>query len=129
MKKILTFLLAVIPLVTMAQTSGTCGEGLTYTYDESTHTLIIKGNGPMLDYHGRSFAPWNELFVTNIIIEEGVTSIGNYAFWGNRVTSITISNSVTSIGKGAFLSCTGLTSITLPNSVTSIGEWAFYGCI
>ena len=67
--------------------------------------------------------------LTSITIPNSVTSIGNYAFDNcSGLTSITIPNSVTSIGGGAFRSCSGLTSITIPNSVTSIGESAFYGC-
>ncbi len=65
----------------------------------------------------------------NTIIPNGVTSIGNSAFWRcTGLTSITIPNSVTSIGNSAFYECTGLTSATIPNSVKSIGNQAFYGC-
>ena len=73
----------------------------------------------------------NELVVgcSNTIIPNGVTSIGEGAFYGcSGLTSITIPNGVTSIGEGAFYGCSGLTSITIPNSVTSIGEDAFSGC-
>ena len=67
--------------------------------------------------------------VTDLVIPDGVTSIGWYAFSGcSGLTSITIPNSVTSIGDGAFYYCTGLTSITIPDSVTSIGDSAFPGC-
>ena len=65
----------------------------------------------------------------NTIIPDGVTSIGDTAFYEcTGLTSITIPDSVTSIGWGAFEGCTGLTSITIPDSVTSIGSDAFYGC-
>ena len=67
--------------------------------------------------------------ITDLVIPEGVTSIGNNAFSGcSSLTSITIPNSVTSIGSYAFSSCRSLTSITIPNSVTSIGNNAFSGC-
>ena len=67
--------------------------------------------------------------VTEYIIGNSVTSIGDYAFYGcSSLTSVTIPNSVTSIGSNAFYGCGGLTSVTIPNSVTSIGEQAFYGC-
>lgn len=91
----------------------------------------------------------NERLVTDLIIPNGVTSIGGFAFYNfksvkipNSVTSIkghtfynckslasiTIPNSVTSIGDSAFSNCKSLTSITIPNSVTSIGDSAFYNC-
>ena len=93
----------------------------------------------------------NGELVSELTIPEGVTSIGNYAFYGCRgLTSITIPDSVTSIGNSAFresnletivipdsvtsigyyafYSCYNLTSITIPDSVTSIGYYAFYSC-
>ena len=65
----------------------------------------------------------------DIVIPDGVTSIGGSAFFGRtKLTSITIPDSVTSIGYHAFSYCTKLTSITIPDSVTSIGYHAFSYC-
>ena len=65
----------------------------------------------------------------NIIIPDGVKSIGHNAFFGcTELTSIIIPDSVTSIGDRAFIDCTSLISVTIPSSVTSIGEFAFKGC-
>ena len=65
----------------------------------------------------------------NTIIPEGVTSIGNSAFYNcYNLTSIEIPSSVTSIGESAFFYCNGLTSIEIPSSVTSIGYYAFAHC-
>lgn len=67
--------------------------------------------------------------LTNVIIPDGVISIRRYAFRGCvSLKNITIPNSVTSIGDFAFKGCTSLTSVTIPNSVTSIESWAFSGC-
>ena len=64
-----------------------------------------------------------------LVIQEGVTSIGNSAFNGcSGLTSVTIPDSVISIGGSAFSGCIGLTSISIPASVTSIGNSAFKGC-
>ena len=67
--------------------------------------------------------------ITELVIPNSVTSIGDYAFYGcSGLTSVTIPESVTSIGRSAFSGCSGLTSVTIPNSVTSIGDYAFYDC-
>ena len=47
---------------------------------------------------------------------------------GTEITDLIIPNGVTSIGDYAFYNCTSLTSITIPNSLTSIGVYAFLGC-
>ena len=71
----------------------------------------------------------NGSLVTDLVIPDGVTSIGGVAFSGCcGLTSVTIPNSVTSIGDQAFYGCSSLTSVTIDNSVTSIGYKAFYGC-
>ena len=118
-------------------------------------TLTISGTGAMknYDYNDNPSPVYNNSNVKKVVIEDGVTSIGNsafnecisltsitipdsvtsigtYAFSGCRsLTSITIPDSVTSIGASAFNSCSGLTSITIPDSVTSIGNFAFSYCI
>ena len=67
--------------------------------------------------------------VVDVVISDGVTSIGDNAFSGcTGLTSITIPDSVKRIGYYAFNGCTGLTSIVIPDSVTSIGIYAFSGC-
>ena len=87
----------------------------------------IKFNNNPLSYTHNLYL--NGELVTNLVIPDSVTSIGEYAFAGcSSLTSITIGNSVTSIGNYAFSGCTSLTSITIGNGVTSIGDWAFYNC-
>ena len=112
--------------------SGTCGaEGdgsnLTWTLD-SEGVLTISGSG---DMHGYDLpgAPWHGSRVKSAVIAEGVTSIGEHAFYDcTSLTSVTIPGSVTSIGLYAFFGCKSLTSVTIPDSVTSIGVGAFASC-
>ena len=85
-------------------------------------------NGRCLIVDGvlKSFAPSG---LTQYTIPEGVTSIGDFAFYDCRsLTSVTIPDSVTEIGSHAFEFCHGLTSFTFPNSVTEIGDFSFQYC-
>ena len=109
--------------------SGNCGaNGSNVTWKlTSDGTLTISGTGKMYDY-----MHWYSLRsqVKSVIIEDGVTTIGDCAFdcW-DALTSVTLPDSVTTIGNQAFDDCTSLTSITIPSSVTSIENYAFGGCV
>ncbi|MGN1047013.1 MAG: leucine-rich repeat domain-containing protein, partial [Eubacteriales bacterium] len=110
--------------------SGTCGSNLTWTLD-SAGKLTISGSGDMYNYTSSSRAPWYDYrsSITNVIIQDGVMSIGNYAFeYCSSLTSVNIPDSVTSIGKYAFYYCNNLASVNIPDGVTSIGSSAFSGC-
>ena len=129
-KKLLFVLFALLPMVASADDSGSCGNGLTYFFEEETGSLTIYGNGTMKDC-GLGSAPWYSYRdrILEAYINPGATSIGKCAFEDcSSLTSINIPNSVTSIGEFAFRECSSLTSITIPNSVTSIGRYTFYGC-
>ncbi len=71
----------------------------------------------------------NGEIVTDIIVPDGVPSIGAAAFHGYRnLKSVIIPDSATSIGACAFSQCTNLTSVTIGSGVTSIGDCAFQDC-
>lgn len=143
-KRIFSFVLAVLMIASLLPAavlaadvvkSGTCGaEGdgsnLTWTLD-SEGVLTISGSGGMHDYNSPSSPPWyrSRSMVKSAVIADGVTSIGEWAFFVCRsLTSVTIPDSVTRIGKGAFSECTSLTSVTIPDGVTSIGKETFCNC-
>ena len=105
-------------------------DNLTWKLD-ADGTLTISGTGAMKDYNDddNPSPVYQNSNVKKVVIEKGVTSIGNYAFSGCLgLKSITIPDGITSIGNHAFDSCINLRSITLPDSITSIGMWAFYNC-
>ncbi|MBR6275639.1 MAG: leucine-rich repeat protein [Prevotella sp.] len=115
-----------------ADDSGSCGASVTYSFVQSTHTLTISGTGAMADYEDSSDRPWDDYknFIVKIVIENGVTSIGEKAFCNSDLMSVTIPASVTSIGAKAFYNCLSLGSITFASGsqLTTIGESAFESC-
>lgn len=97
-----------------------------YISDLAAWCCIQFHNNPLLQAHHLYL---NGVEVKNLVIPEGVTSIGRLAFeYCEQFTSISIPNCVTSIGEMAFYNCSGLTSVNIPNSVTSIGTSAFQNC-
>lgn len=134
-------------------TSGECGENVSWSFDEESSILSIRGDGEMNDFDGK-IVPW-ETFkqniksveiddgithigkaafiscegLTEIVIPGHVTSIGDSAFEGcESITRLTIYNGVIDVGASAFKNCIGITEVVIPESVTSIGESAFYNC-
>ncbi len=108
---------------------GTCGDNLTWTLDDAG-TLTISGTGEMADYNGDdNCAPWIREDVQSIVVQNGVTAIGNYAFYHCEfVSSLEIPASVTSIGDSAFFYMAGIETFTISAQVTHIGSAAFGSC-
>ena len=109
---------------------GADGADLTWTLD-SDGTLTISGTGAMMDWESFNGAPWysKKSNIKKVVIEDGVTTIGDYAFYDcHALPEVTIPDSVTAIGKAAFGSCDALTKVIIPNGVTAIGTSAFYYC-
>lgn len=108
--------------------SGECGDNVTYTLDDDG-LLKISGSGNMNDYYIGNSPFYLNKDIKEIVIGDGVTSIGDCAFWGcSSLTSIEIPDGVTSIGMSVFDSCSSLTSIEIPVGVTSLKDFVFYGC-
>ena len=106
--------------------SGSCGTNVSYTYNSSTGTVTIRGTGDMRDYSG-SDTPFYKSNIKKVVIEKGVTGIGDNAFYEcASLTGIAIPDSVTIIGDYAFAFCKKITSIYIPKNVSRIGTGAFY---
>ncbi len=112
--------------------SGTCGGNLKWEIAWINEvTLTISGTGSMTNYSSSSKAPWyaSRSTITKIVIENGVTSIGDYAFYGlSKVKSIQMPSSIRTIGEWAFVNCDSLTAVSIGKNVGTIGDFAFYSC-
>lgn len=127
---------------------------ITWTLD-SEGTLTVSGEGAMGSSPGGN-APWREFSssIKKVIIEEGITQVGEQAFYGyNNLESVEIASSVTRIARSAFshsiylksvtfngnglktiagyafYDCGGLVDFSIPESVETIEEYAFYDCL
>lgn len=102
-----------------------------WKYNSSTKTLTIYGTGKMDDYSTFGVSPWDahKEDIENIVVESGVTSLGDYAFAQcTNLEKVTIADTVTDIGMASFYQCDALKSLALPNSVKVVDDYAFYGC-
>ena len=110
--------------------SGTCGDNLTWTLDDAG-TLTISGTGAMKNFASH-YQAWDyyEEQITAVVVEDGVTTIGNYAFCNYpNLISISLPETLTTIGIAAFGGCTGLTGqLVLPNSLKTLDSGAFGNC-
>ena len=133
MKRFTTILLALcmllalaIPVYAEGETSGTCGEGI--TWEVSGSTLTISGSGKMSDF---TEAPWIAYkdSITTVKITGGVTYLGARSFKNfDNLTSVSFGSAMYEIGEEAFYDCDGLTSISLPESFKVFGPSSFYSC-
>lgn len=90
--------------------------------------LKITGTGKMEDYPSYYASPWYVCapFITSVEVGEGVTSIGDCAFYEfSALESVSLPKTLERVGRGAFMGCSILKEITLPNKVTKIDEYAF----
>ena len=140
----LSMMLTFLPLSVFAgTTNGNYGSGVTWTLTKNnadsnhpTYCLTISsdgtGTGKMTDEYTENGVPWHNVCtqITQVEVTAGVTSIGDYAFYGcSNLATVTLPEGITSIGEHAFCGCKGLTAIRIPSSVQAIGRYAFYKCI
>ena len=130
----LIMIISIIPMssitVSAAETSGTCGDNLTWNFNETTGTLTISGTGAMDDFSAGN-SPWAtyEDDIVTVVVDDGVTRIGSNSFYScSSLTNVILSDTITSIGDSSFCECTSLISINIPDSTTDIGSYAFDSC-
>ena len=124
--------------------SGQCGANAYWTLDEEG-VLRISGTGPMYDYEWRNketYSPWyaiqlgDEYYdphltdqVKSIVIEEGITVVGENAFRQcEKAESVVIPSTVTEIKYGGFWQCFKFKTLTIPGNVKILGTYAFSNC-
>ena len=109
-------------------------DALTWSYDTTLKQLTIRGSGLMADYFlnrgSVSTAPWQGLCqeARVIVLEEGITHIGNYAFCNfSELRQVVIPESVETIGQCAFDGCVRMPAVRIPSGLRSVGRYAFRG--
>ena len=135
-KKLLSLLVLLMTAATGAWATvlagGWCGDEVTYSLTTDGVMTISKNNGsgamPDRSYDTQPWKNYREK-VTDVVIEAGVTRIGNYLFYGlTNLKTVSLPEGLLTIGDMAFRECSSLGSITIPASVTSIGQYAFAFC-
>lgn len=137
-QKLLLCLFLLFPALASADNSGTCGENLTYTYQEATGTLSISGTGAMTDFTSYNARPWHSYCssIQAIVIGAGVTGIDDKAFYQcTNLTSIIVEEGNTKYDSrgncNALIETApntliqGCVNTVIPSNITTIGEWAF----
>ncbi len=121
-------IVSVLLIISMLFTLIAYADDVTWSYDSASKTLYISGTGAMDDYENSYSAPWNQyiLQVENLVVEDGVTSVGNYALSGaEKLKNVTLADSVTKIGEYSFASCPLLAELELSKYVVNIADYSF----
>lgn len=104
------------------------GAGKNAKWEFNNGTLTISGSGPIKNF-GKE-RPWIPEYVEKLVVEEGITDIGNNLCRDClNLNQVSLPSSLKTIGKSAFESCRNLTDIRIPYGVEEIGDRAFYDCI
>ncbi len=109
--------------------SGTIGT-ITWSLDQTTGVLTVSGTGATPNWTNDTKSEWHAYadLITKIVVEEGVTVIGSYAFSGlKNVTEVVLSAGITAINTDAFSYDSAMKILHLPASLTTIGQGVLYG--
>ncbi|MBR5278891.1 MAG: leucine-rich repeat protein [Clostridia bacterium] len=127
---VLVLLFVFIPTlsVSAAETTGSCGDDITWAFEDNT--LIIYGTGEMYNYSSTSM-PWysHRNNITKVVIGDGITTIGSDAFYSHtKLEQVQLSTTLRTIGRYAFYNCEKLTNVSFPDSMRTISSYAFSDC-
>ena len=137
MRKIYTLTMSLLVCIgALAGNNGTIGDNLKWTFTNDG-TLTISGTGEMQHADGNSVYAWgtdnhtlNRSLIKKVVVEEGITSLGEYIFWDcQSLTEVKLPNSLTALRKECFKHCSVLRSITFPAPISILGERAFEECM
>lgn len=92
-------------------------------YDPNTETLTVLGSGRIKNFAIEDNKEWNDLKIKKIVIEEGITAIGDFAFINNSVNEVSFPKSLIKVGRYAFYN-SKILDLNL-NQLEDIGEYAF----
>lgn len=101
--------------------SGSCGDNTTWTLDDQG-VLRISGSGAMYDYDSKTI-PWDgyRKELVQVVIEEGITTIGSHAFYNSSIQSVNIPSSIQRIGVYAFNYCESLETVYISDLESWLG--------
>lgn len=117
-------LMLLAPAVSATETSGTWGEGFTWSYDN--FTLTISGSGDMEP--GQPWAAFKDT-IEHVVFTGGVTKVAEGAFEDyDAIETIDFGDSMREIGKRAFYDCSDITEIRLPDTFRIFGQECFRNC-
>ena len=114
---------------TIPPITGQCGDDVYWSLKDGL--LTISGSGDMWGWSNTTYPSFYKYNVSirKVVIEEGITNIGAYAFRGlSRVTQVELPDGMTEIGSHAFFGVTSLNTINIPSSVRTMNNYSFYGC-
>ncbi len=118
-----------------ADRTYTAGDNITAYYFAADGTLLLEGSGAMAEWNAQTDVPWAGETINAVIVGEGITAIGAYAFsYHPELSSVTLPDSLKAIGSYAFcvqdstnLTAGSLQAVNIPAGVESIGSYAFRG--
>ena len=124
-------LIAVCLAGSMAYTTRVTAEETAVTYTYENGTLTFRGTGAIEKQTDGEENPWRSYkdTATNLVIEVGITEIGDSAFYGfTKLQKISLPKGLKLLGDNCFEKCSSLTSVDIPRRVTTWRDYCFKDC-